>query len=183
MTRDRRPTKDELDLWRRVTTDVRRLSAERPAARPKPAVPKSKSPTIERNPRTSKTSSDKPYRGPPTSAPSFDPNTPLNTDRRTFEKLKRGKMKIDGRLDLHGRTQSEAHDALHRFLAASAARRFRCVLIVTGKGYNGHGVLRQMVPRWLEEQDNRQKVVTYCTAHPRHGGDGALYILLKRHRI
>ena len=183
MTRDRRPTKDELDLWRRVTTDVRRLSRERSVARSKPAPPKSESPTIERHPRMAKTSSDKSSRPSLKSAPSFDPNTSLNTDRRTFEKLKRGKMKIDGRLDLHGRTQSEAHDALHRFLEASSARRFRCVLVVTGKGYNGQGLLRQMVPRWLEEQDNRQKVVTYCTAHPRHGGDGALYILLKRHRI
>lgn len=183
MTKNRHPTKDELDLWRRVTADVERLTVEEQAVRPKPTPTKSKNAVLERNPRRSKASSNKPALPKPTSIPPIDPNGPLNSDRRTFEKLKRGKMAIDGRLDLHGRTQLEAHDALCRFLAASVARRFRCVLVVTGKGYDGHGVLRQMVPRWLTEQDNRQRIVTYCAAQPRHGGDGALYILLKRHRV
>jgi DNA-nicking Smr family endonuclease len=59
----------------------------------------------------------------------------------------------------------------------------RCVLVVTGKGGGeGRGVLRQMVPRWLGEASHRQYVLTFCPAQPRHGGDGALYVLLKRRR-
>lgn len=106
----------------------------------------------------------------------------MNTDRRTFERLKRGKIAIERRLDLHGQTQLEAHDALDRFLVAAAARGLRCILIVTGKGVDGNGVLRQMMPRWLAEQGNREKIITYCTAQPQHGGVGALYVLLKRRR-
>ncbi len=91
-------------------------------------------------------------------------------------------MTIDGRLDLHGRTQIEAYDLLARFLALSIAKERRCVLIVTGKGPDGQGVLKQMVPKWLAEPDNRARVVTYCSAQARHGGGGALYVLLKRAR-
>lgn len=112
----------------------------------------------------------------------LDPTRPTGTDRRTWERLKRGQIPVERRLDLHGRTQAEAHGALDRFLAASSASGCRCVLIVTGKGTDGQGVLRQMVPRWLAEEGNRAKIITFSNAHPRHGGEGALYVLIKRRR-
>lgn len=182
MSRDRRPTKEELDLWQRVTADVDRLSPKMATTKPatRQIVPEKK--RLQAN-RRQPASLLRPTSQPKAASPlPFDPQGPLNTDRRTFEKLKRGKMAVDGRLDLHGRTQREAHDALGRFLEAAVARRFRCILVVTGKGYDGNGILRQMVPKWLAEPDNRQRVVTYCTAQSRHGGDGALYVLVRRTR-
>ena len=74
---------------------------------------------------------------------------------------------------------------LDDFLAASQAAGRRCVLVITGKGYGsgGAGVLKTMVPRWLKEQPNRGRVLVFCYAAPSHGGEGALYVLLRRVRL
>ena len=117
--------------------------------------------------------------------PPLAPGTIANVDRATAERLRRGALAIDGRLDLHGLTQDEAHAALERFLAGSAARGRRCVLVITGKGLGdsfGRGVLRQAVPRWLNQAPNRARILAVMPAQPKHGGAGALYVLLKRQR-
>jgi DNA-nicking Smr family endonuclease len=122
---------------------------------------------------------------PRTALPVLAPGTVAGVDRATAERLRRGALAIDGRLDLHGLTQDEAHAALERFLAGSAARGRRCVLVITGKGLGdsfGRGVLRQAVPRWLNEAPNRARILAVMPAQPRHGGAGALYVLLKRNR-
>ncbi len=181
MTKNRRLTKDELDLWKQVTANVDRIVRGTLPSKPRPT--ESQEPTSLPGIRHAARTQQERTEPRLVSHPPLDPSGPVNTDRRTFERLKRGKMPIESRLDLHGRTQLEAHDALDRFLAASAARGYRCVLIVTGKGVDGHGVLRQMVPRWFAEHDNRKKIITFCPAQPRHGGVGALYVLLKRHRL
>jgi DNA-nicking Smr family endonuclease len=182
MTRDRRPTREELDLWRRATIDVDQLRKEprsaETTARPGQADNKASMPKDCR-PAANERETFSPKAA---ITPTINPHRPINADRRTWEKLKRGKIPIERRLDLHGRTQLEAHEALNGFLGMAAASGMRCVLIVTGKGIDGQGVLRQMVPRWLAEPGNREKIVTYCTAHPRHGGAGALYVLIKRRR-
>lgn len=105
-------------------------------------------------------------------------------DRRTAERLRRGALAIDGRLDLHGMTQEEAHRALDAFLARAAQAGKRCVLVITGKGGRslGDGVLRAAVPRWLNEAPNRGRLLAFAPAQPQHGGAGALYLLLKRRR-
>jgi DNA-nicking Smr family endonuclease len=89
---------------------------------------------------------------------------------------------IEQTLDLHGRTQADAHGALGRFLAGTQAAGCRCLLVVTGKGVESGGTLRHMVPRWLNEGPNLERVVAFCPAQPRHGGTGALYVLLRRRR-
>ncbi len=124
-----------------------------------------------------------PRRGEP--LPALAPGTIAGVDRATAERLRRGGLVIDGRLDLHGLTQDEAHAALERFLGGSAARGRRCVLVITGKGLGdgfGRGVLRQAVPRWLNEPPNRARILAVMPAQPKHGGAGALYVLLKRKR-
>ena len=85
------------------------------------------------------------------SSAALDPHRPVGLDRRTWLRLKRGQVAIEQTLDLHGRTQDEAHGALARFLAAARAAGCRCVLVVTGKGLGSGGTLRHMVPRWLNE--------------------------------
>lgn len=105
-------------------------------------------------------------------------------DRANAERLKRGLHKIEARLDLHGLTQAEAHQALTGFIRASRDAGRRCVLVITGRGLspNGPGVLKNAVPRWLEEPELRRQVLAIASAQPRHGGAGAAYVLLRRRR-
>jgi DNA-nicking Smr family endonuclease len=99
-------------------------------------------------------------------------------DRRSAQRLKRGTLPIEARLDLHGMTQSEAHEALTRFLARAQKHGSRAVLVITGKS----GVLHGAVPRWLHEGENRDRILATKRAHAQHGGEGALYLMLRRRR-
>ncbi|MFA7431875.1 MAG: Smr/MutS family protein [Rhodospirillaceae bacterium] len=103
-------------------------------------------------------------------------------DKRTAQRFKRGRMEIDATIDLHGMTQEAAHIALNRFVTNGAATGKRCLLVITGKGTRGEGVLRRAVPRWLNDERLRGLILSYSHAQPHHGGQGALYVLLKRRR-
>jgi DNA-nicking Smr family endonuclease len=109
-------------------------------------------------------------------------------DRRQARRLRRGQLAIEGRLDLHGMTQAEAHRALASFVAKGHAAGKRVLLVVTGKGTrpgtdgSPSGVLRRIVPRWLAEPALRPLVLATAAALRRDGGDGALYLLLRRAR-
>jgi DNA-nicking Smr family endonuclease len=107
-----------------------------------------------------------------------------SVDRRTAERLKRGQIAIESQLDLHGLTQEEALAALDDFLWQAWAAGQRCVLVITGKGTarEGGGVLRTLIPNWLAEGSHQDRVLAVEIAQPRHGGDGALYVLLRRQR-
>ncbi|HWE07506.1 MAG TPA: Smr/MutS family protein [Rhizomicrobium sp.] len=116
-------------------------------------------------------------------------------DGRTADRLKRGLLEPQARLDLHGLDERSAHRALMTFLRGAKARKIRLVLIVTGKGDarvpNGRpfdlgldkrvrGVLREMTPRWLREPGLAELIADTRTAHRRHGGEGALYVYLRK---
>jgi DNA-nicking Smr family endonuclease len=107
-----------------------------------------------------------------------------DVDGRTLDKLKRGKLRLQARLDLHGMTQDEAHRALVSFMAEAQADGKRCVLVVTGRGLlsEGGGVLRNQTPNWLNAPAIRARILAFATAQPRDGGSGALYVLLRRVR-
>lgn len=101
-------------------------------------------------------------------------------------RVARGRAAIDGRLDLHGLTQGEAHAALLRFLRAAVSRGARLVLVITGKGARGdgeRGVLKRQVPQWLSLPEFRALIVGYEDAHVAHGGEGALYVRVRRSRV
>ena len=105
--------------------------------------------------------------------------------RRMRTRVARGKEAIDGRLDLHGLTQSEAHTALLRFLRAAIARDARLVLVITGKGGRGEGergILKRQVPQWLGLPEFRALIIGFEQAYVAHGGEGALYIRVRRTR-
>ena len=109
------------------------------------------------------------------------PLAPLG--RRMKRGVARGKHAIDGKLDLHGLTQAQAHSALLHFLRDAHAREARLVLVITGKGRGGEtGVLRRQVPQWLGLAEFRSLVVGFEDAHVTHGGEGALYVRLRRAR-
>lgn len=121
-----------------------------------------------------------PVPAPPRASSRLDPRGPVDLDRRSWLRLARGQLPVEARLDLHGLTQAEAHDALRGFLERSQQRGLRCVLVITGRGLGTGGTLRQMTPRWLDEAPNRVRVLAYTPAQRRHGGEGALYVLLRR---
>ena len=105
-------------------------------------------------------------------------------DRRTAQKLKRGQIPIEARLDLHGMTQAEAQIALNEAVGRARALGKRCLLVITGKGTtrNQVGVLKKMVPRWLKDPVNQERVLAIQNARPQHGGAGAVYVLLRKQR-
>ncbi len=167
-------------LWRAVVADAKPLPGREP---PKPSQTtrasgdetRSRSPSdLAKTPITEKS---------PT-LPDLNPGKPTGIDRRTAERLRRGRLTITARLDLHGLTQEKAHRRLDGFLADAQMAGHRCVLIITGKGERdgGSGVLRREVPRWLNQAPNRARVVAIESAQPRDGGAGALYVLLRRAR-
>jgi DNA-nicking Smr family endonuclease len=111
------------------------------------------------------------------------PPEPAHLGRRAKQRVARGRDPIDGRLDLHGLTQAEAHDALLRFLHTAQTRGARLVMVITGKGRSGQGgVLKRQVPLWLVLPQFRAMVIGYDEAHQRHGGEGALYLRLRKSR-
>jgi DNA-nicking Smr family endonuclease len=116
-------------------------------------------------------------------APALHPGRAPGLDRRSQQRLSRGLFPIAAELDLHGMRRHEAHDALQAFLAAQQGAERRCVRVITGRGRTGgeeSGILRDLVPRWLNEVPNRQRVLSFDVTQPRHGGAGALYVLLRR---
>jgi DNA-nicking Smr family endonuclease len=114
-------------------------------------------------------------------APSDHPAAGL--DRRSAQRLRRGELRPEARLDLHGMTQEEAHRALAHFIARAQEDGLRALLVITGKGGGGRGgVLREAVPRWLEEPSIRGRILGVAPARPKDGGAGALYVLLRRRR-
>jgi DNA-nicking Smr family endonuclease len=117
--------------------------------------------------------------------PAPPPLAPLG--RRERSQLSRGKKEIDARLDLHGMTRIRAHRALSGFLQRAHSDGLTFVLIITGKGKMGaeseRGVLRRQVPQWLSLPEFRSLVVGFEEAHIGHGGEGALYVRIRRARI
>jgi DNA-nicking Smr family endonuclease len=110
------------------------------------------------------------------------PGTYAGVDRANAERLHRGQYPIDRRLDLHGMDRDAAFAALAQAIPDAAMQGKRCLLIITGKGHAGGGVLRQSLPAWLNAPGLREHVLAFDAAQPRHGGSGAFYLLLKRKR-
>jgi DNA-nicking Smr family endonuclease len=107
---------------------------------------------------------------------------PDRLDDTTRRKLAKGRLALSGRIDLHGLTQGEAHGLLHSFLYRAHASGLRHVLVITGKGSSlgSDGILRQAVPHWFATPSFRPLVSAYEFAHRSHGGDGAIYVRLRR---
>lgn len=182
--RKRSLSEEERALWESVAKQTKPLrkkpraakahgvpaQAETPAAAKSASPPKHLPPAkIPRAPR-------------PPAAP---PLAPLG--RRERSQLSRGRKEIDARLDLHGMTQTRAHRALFGFLQRAHSDGLTFVLVITGKGKMGaeseRGVLRRQVPQWLSLPEFRSLVVGFEEAHIGHGGEGALYVRVRRARM
>lgn len=172
---------DEVRIWRAVAGTVTPL--------PGRELPEDQDPPPEPEADTSAPRPPPPLLPRPAAPPVQRVLPPLSSgntpglDKRSAERMKRGEMEIDGRLDLHGMTQDTAHAALVGFVARAYDSGRRCLLVITGKGYReGTGVLRANVPRWLNQSPCRERILGFSTARPQHGGEGALYVLIKRRR-
>jgi DNA-nicking Smr family endonuclease len=184
--RRRRLNPDDLEVWRAVARTARPLVAARAvdtvrppapaAAPPAPAIPEA--PTSRGTPPFAigdRAPAPRPVSPPERRAPPVD--------RRALVALTRGRLVPEARVDLHGLTAPEAHGVLNRFVLDGAAHGRRLLLVITGKGRDGRdGLLRREVPHWLALQPLGPHVLHTAAAHRRHGGDGALYVFLRRRR-
>lgn len=180
----RRVAADEATLWARATADVKPLPRQRKRRRRTPQPPQVQDVAPAEadigQAQAAPPSSPSPHRPRASAVPSTAPSPGM--DRRTLERLRRGDIVPAARLDLHGMTQAEAHAALDDFLDRSVRRGMRLVLAITGKGSGGDGVLRRMLPRWIQSGPHAARVLRCEPAHVRHGGDGAWYVYLRRPR-
>jgi DNA-nicking Smr family endonuclease len=178
---------DDDALWEKVVETAAPLKGRARAATPKPgkvAAPIAKeTPPVPRPAREATKSIPKPAHVPRAA--------PL--DRQTSRQLDKGKLEVEAHLDLHGLRQRDAHAQLRRFLKTAQARGLRHVLVITGKGADQatsrsfyeedeRGVLRNAVPHWLAEPEFAALVVSFSPAPRRLGGEGALYVRLRRPR-
>ena len=198
-------SRDESAFWRQVMDDVEPL----PGGGDANDVPAPETGPEIHAPDVAGKKPKPPARPPrPTPAPALPPASPPEPspghakepelrhgeapglEKRTKTRMRRGQMDIEATLDLHGLTQAEAHRALGAFLHGSRSAGRLTVLVITGKGGGkdlgsgrggpGSGVLRDAVPRWLNEGPNRRIIRGFSHAVPKDGGQGALYVLLKR---
>ena len=181
---------NDSDLFRAVMQDVKPLKRRTPRAAASPGPVEKKTapkPTTGKKKKVRRAVAVAPPPPPPPKPKqsALQHGDIAGLDRRTGQRFKRGQLPVEARLDLHGMTQTEAHRALSAFLSVQHAAGGRCVIVVTGKGVGkeGGGVLRNAVPRWLNEAPNRDKVLAFEYARQRDGGAGALYVLLKRTRL
>ena len=103
-------------------------------------------------------------------------------DGASSKKLRAGKFDVEATLDLHGMTQQSAYVLLKRFIQTSVLNQFRTILVITGKGSEGRGVLRNQFPEWLKTDACAQHILAFGQAQAKDGGSGAFYIRLRRNR-
>lgn len=199
--RPRNLSADDKALWKKVTESTARLHPMRPktdeGAPPVTAKPKKK-PKVE-HPRPidrqfrigeHAKSRARPHDLAPSTATQISVQ-PVAMDRKTFGKMKKGRVAPEARIDLHGLTIAQAHPVLTRFILDAVAADRRLVLVITGKGKHRddggpipvrHGVLRHQVPHWLHGTPLKQYVLQIAEAHLKHGGQGAYYVYLRRQK-
>ncbi len=167
--RKRELSSEEKKLWRRVAEGVKTRKPLPPdEAEAEPARPK----TTLRAARDAQ--------APPKPAPPSTKAKPPPADRGGEKRVRRGQLDIGATFDLHGHTLASGRVALSRFLQRAQARGERTVIVVTGMGRGGEGVLKRALPGWLAERDLRALIAGYAQAHRSHGGAGAFYVFLKR---
>lgn len=182
-------------LWRAVTetiTPIERRVAPSPA-KAKPASEPA-SPIATPRPKPKTPPAKLAPAPPPKTSPAKPPAAPFEAKRA--KRLRRGHLDIEARLDLHGMRQAEAHRALRGFILSAQARGLRHVKVITGKGRSSDpedrpfdlhgpdrpGILKRLVPAWLGEPDLAAVVVSFTGAGRLHGGEGAIYVHLRRSR-
>ena len=177
---------DDKILWEKVTQSVRRMNPRsvfqisKQRGGPKTGPLKTslidRSQSVQTGQAKAKTSPDK------TMLADFRLGDTSGIDRTSARRMQRGQVTIEDRLDLHGLSQGQAQKKVKAFIGSAVQNNFRHVLIITGKGRDGHGILREKVPEWLKDAPLCYHLNAISYAQPKDGGKGALYIRLKRQR-
>ena len=186
----KRPLKaEEVKLWTVVASTVRpapgRVLPTPSDTEPTPPVVeskvgKAKAGKAPPGPFVKRKAAAPPAPPKPTPAKPKTPPAPSAIEPLRKRRIARERDPIQARLDLHGLDQDQARAVLHGFLQRAHSQGFRAVLVITGKGTLGDGVLRRRTPDWLAEPQVRPLIAGFSPAERHHGGDGALYIALKR---
>lgn len=183
MSRRRSLSDEEHALWDGVARSITPLRPVKPGPKAKAKLERQLKPAA-----APKTMPPPQRAAVPRETKSAKPALPSPLDRRQKRRVARGRDEIEARIDLHGMTQSQAHAALFHFLHGAQADGKRLALVVTGKGTRARdgaserGVLRRQVPLWLSLPEFHRLVVGFDEAHISHGGEGALYVRLRRAR-
>jgi len=194
MRRPRHVSSEERALWDSVAGTAQALDPTRPVTAPKPFAKSVKVP-VAPDPLPlfqigAKANLSRANDVLPAIADRLS-RAPVNMDTKAFGKMKRGKLKPEARIDLHGMTMDQAHPELTGFILNSQAMGRRLVLVITGKGKlrdNGgpmpprHGILRHQVPQWMALAPLSQAILQVTPAHLTHGGQGAYYVYLRKMR-
>lgn len=161
---------EEKALWRRVAQGL---------ARPRQTLPEEREPgaAMEQRPRVAPTGAKPP---PPSPSARSAKGAIKPADRSAEKRVRRGQIDIDATLDLHGHTQDSGRAALIGFLVTAQRQGARAVIVVTGQGRGGEGVLKRRFPDWLAAPELKGRVAGFAQAHRSHGGAGAFYVFLKR---
>lgn len=188
--RDRNLYASELKLWEKVVGDIEKLNPQSSNYYEKEDENLVKSVKLKTNHNLKQPrSSDLPKKLRKENIEITTANKPdlhvgkaIGIDRRTGLRLKRGQIPVENRLDLHGHSQVQAYDALCRFVESSRKSSMRCVLVITGKGSvrEETGVIRKMLPFWINQSAIRSHVLAIDKAQPKDGGSGAFYLFLRR---
>ena len=201
MSRRRKLTPEERDLWSRVAHTAAPMHAARPVTMPEPEPdqtakprPKKPEPVAKPMPRDFRIGqmarANLRHDLAPSPAEALAA-APLRMDHKAHQKMTRGRIEPEARIDLHGMTLAEAHPELIRFVLNAHDAGKRLVLVITGKGKRGEddgpiprrmGVLRHQVPHWLHLPPLGPVVLQVAPAHLKHGGTGAYYVYLRRIR-
>lgn len=169
-----RPDNEETRLWQDYTHDIVPVKKRSP-------LPKDSLPLAPLKRAAVRKKAAEPNLPPTIKKPSATQQAP-QLDGRLEQRLRRGQVALDGTLDLHGMTQEEAHGKLNSYITRAHARNKRCLLVITGKGRGGEGILRQKFPQWMAMPPLREIVLKIVPAIQSHGGSGAWYVYLKRTR-
>lgn len=185
LRRRRALSEDERALWETVAKEIKPLRKKPRTAKALPSSAAQQVIVAKPAPARKSPVAKPPSIGKPSVPPSAPALAPLG--RRERSQLSRGRKEIDARLDLHGMTQTRAHRALFTFLQRASSEGLTFVLVITGKGRtvgpdSERGVLRRQVPEWLSLPEFRALVVGFEEAHIGHGGQGALYVRIRRAR-
>ena len=171
-------TAKDKHIWETYTRGVKPTPAKtRRSSSPKPTPAK---------PAPEKSATRQSAEKAPPQLPKHKPATPLSAnaftalERKREKSLRQGELEIDAKLDLHGLTQTEAFAALTDFMHKKVKSGKRHLLIITGKGRSGAGVLRQNLQHWLEQLPEAKNILALRPAALKHGGAGAFYILLRK---
>jgi DNA-nicking Smr family endonuclease len=170
----RQPRPEEMRLWSVVTATVRPGPGRQQPDPPKDVAPEPESKALA----AAKPFAPAAHQSKPRTAVPVTPPSDIEPGRK--RRLTRERDPIDLRLDLHGLDQDRARSVLVSFLRRAHEDGVRAVLVITGKGFQGDGILRRRTPEWLADPSLRAVVAGVSEAHKRHGGEGALYVALKR---